>query len=954
MYGSNWARVSFLAGLCLLFPETGAARGTIDLTRDLNENPAPADKAGAGAARPVAIGGQLFFAGRDAEHGVELWASDGTEAGTRLVRDIQPGAAGSFPERFLDVGGIAYFVADDGTHGGELWRSDGTAGGTWMVRDIMRGHAESDTWNLIELNGILLFNADDGIAASELWRSDGTKAGTFLVKDIWPGPEHGGPQKMLRVGDLVYFVAMDAAHGKELWVTDGTGSGTRRVTDINPGPADSIFCRRAQPLVELGGEVFFSADDGVHGYELWKTDGTANGTTLVRDILPGPDSSNALPMLEAGGYVYLNAGLQRGELWVSDGTEAGTRRISENVWNRRGMIAAAGERVFFIGNPEQRASKGHQLWITDGTAAGTELLADVLTTVGVCQPRHFIRDLHAVGDRVYFAARTTGGDEELWTSDGTSAGTRKVVDVVAEGGCDPRDFASLDGIVYYVADDQVAGAELWRSDGTAEGTWLVRDNFASTDDFALRGELVPFRDEVLFAGTTGLFRSDGTGSGTHVISGTESITIASNVVSRSAIVATSEQALFWSVEPGGAALWRLADPSQAPERVEDFPGTRSVGAVALGDDVFFVTTYDRGGRLWRTDGSEIEDVFDFTPEGLDISERLFATDDLVFFTAFDSENSWELWRTDGTEAGTFMTRDNNRFGPGLNFQFVNPAGDLLYFTGNDGMNGWEMWRSDGTEAGTFMLADIDPGSLSGASYVPERAVTDSGRLIFVRNQESDEDGNERPDEIWTSDGTSEGTRLVTPLPGSGSRDEGMFAIGDVAYFSVYNQGRQLWRTDATRAGTYPVWRDSLREFTATGRAVYFTTFSRSVPGGTSTLWVTDGTPSGTQRLGQVAGDFLTMQLSTLVDAEGKLFLFGDDGVHGFEVLTASCGNGRIDGDEQCDQGDANGAGSCSVACVRQSTGDRVFAPLKRRGEGPPPPTRRLVGGRTGRTFVPSR
>lgn len=952
MYGSNWARLSLFAGLCLLWPATGETRGTIDLTRDLNEDPAPAHKAGAGAARPVAIGGQLFFAGRDAEHGIELWASDGTEAGTRLVLDIHPGATGSFPERFVGVGGIAYFAADDGTHGEELWRSDGTADGTWMVRDIMPGQAESDTWNLIELNGILLFNADDGVAASELWRSDGTKRGTYLVKDLWPGPEHGGPQKMLRVGDLVYFVAMDETHGKELWVTDGTRAGTRRVTDINPGPADSVFCRRAQPLVELGGEVFFSADDGVHGYELWKSDGTADGTTLVRDIVPGRDSSNAVPMLEAGGYVYLNAGLQRGELWVSDGTEAGTRRISENVWNRRGMIAAVGNRVFFIGNPSQRASKGHELWITDGTVAGTELLVDVLNEVGVCQPRHFIRDLHAVDGRVYFAARTTGGDEELWTSDGTTAGTRKVVDVVADGGCDPRDFASLNGIVYYVADDQVAGAELWRSDGTAEGTWLVRDNFASTDDFELRGNLMPFRDEVLFAGPTGLFRSDGTESGTHVVPGTESITVAHNVVSRPAIVATSQYALFWSEAADGTTLWRVDDPSQIPTRIDDFPDTRTVGAVAFGDDVVFVTKYGRGGRLWRTDGSEVEAIFDFTPNGLDISERLFANDALVFFTAFDSENSWELWRTDGTEAGTFMTRDNNRFGPGLDFQFANPAGDLLYFTGNDGMNGWEMWRSDGTEAGTFMLADIDPGSGSGVSDASERVVTDSGRLLFIRKV-YDEDGNQR-DELWTSDGTSAGTRLVTIVPGYGSSREEMFAIGEVAYFSLDNPGQELWRTDGTRTGTYAVWRDQVRDFTATDRAVYFTTFSRNVPGGTWTLWVTDGTPSGTQPLGRVAGDFLTMRLSTLVDADGKLFLMGDDGVHGFEVLTASCGNGRIDADEQCDEGSANGVGPCSVACGRQSSGDRVFAPLKRRGEGPPPPTRRLVGGRTGRTFVPSR
>lgn len=953
MNGSKWARASLVLALCVALPALADARGVIELTRDLNEDTPPPHRKGAGAARPKAIGGQIFFAGRDVETGIELWRSDGTEDGTRLVADIRPGPSGSVPERFVDVGGVAYFTADDGVHGAELWRSDGTEAGTWMVRDIMPGREESDAWNLTELNGLLLFNADDGVAASELWRSDGTEAGTYLVKDIWPGPEHGGPQKFTRVGDVIYFVATDATHGKELWVTDGTTAGTRRVTDINRGSGDSIYCRRAQPIVELNGELFFSADDGEHGFELWKTDGTTAGTTMVRDVRPGAESSNALPLLGAGGYVYFNA--DEGELWVSDGSEAGTRRISEDVYNRRGMVAALGDQALYIANPGRRGTKGHQLWITDGTPGGARLLVDVLSPAGACQPRHFIRDLFTVGDRVYFAGRTSGGDEELWSTDGTPAGTQKVVDVVADGGCDPREFTALGDTVYYVADDKVAGAELWRSDGTAVGTHLVRDLFDSTDDFVVSGDLVPFQDEILFAGVAGLYRSDGTEQGTQRIFAN---TVAKNVLSRPAVIATPNFAVFWEEDGNDSVLWRIDAPGAEPVRVQTFPGAIDVGGVAFGDEVFFATKYERGGLLWRTNGTEVEQIFDFTVDGFNISERLFATSNLVFFTAADPDHSWELWRTDGTPEGTFLTRDNNRFGPGLDFEHVDPAGELLFFTGNDGMNGWEMWRSDGTEAGTFMLEDIAPGSASGISFVDERAATASGRLFFLRERNSDEQGNRLPDQLWTSDGTEAGTRLVIEIPERGRSGAGIFVVGEIAYFTRSHRfGAMLWRTDGTRIGTRPVMQEPrVADFFATDRAIYFTTSYRSGPGFDDALWASDGTSTGTKRFARMEGDFLELQPQTIVDANGKLFLLADDGVHGFEVAAASCGNGRIEGDEQCDAGDGNGRGTCSVHCERatRSNGERVFAPLKRRGASTPPTTRRLVGGRTGRTFLPAR
>lgn len=256
-----------------------------------------------------------------------------------------------------------------------------------------------------------------------------------------------------------------------------------------------------------------------------------------------------------------------------------------------------------------------------------------------------------------------------------------------------------------------------------------------------------------------------------------------------------------------------------------------------------------------------------------------------------------------------------------------------------------------------MLKDIAPSFRSGLSTAPERALTASGRLYFIRSSVSDEDGNSLPNELWVSDGTSNGTRLITTLPASGSYHEPMPVVGEVAFFvlDADGHGRQFWRTDGTRLGTHPFSQKvRVDEYAAGRNAVYFTSRYSGEPYD-GRLWATDGTASGTRPVARFEGDFTRLRAFTLTDADGRLFLMGDDGVHGYELIAASCGNGVREADEECDGGSANGTGSCSVVCESGSgSGKREFAPLKRRGDGPPPPVRRLVGGRTGGSFLPQR
>jgi len=229
-------------------------------------------------------GDQLYFVATDDRTGVELWRSDGTDAGTVLVSDINAGIASSSPARLTDVNGVLFFRADDGNSGVELWKSDGTPSGTVLVKDVNAGKASSQPNVLTNVDGLLYFAASDGRSGIELWRSDGTATRTTLVADLHPGPSSASPKNFKRVGARLFFSATDES-GAGLWTVEGAGR--PRLVMRFAGPKDT-----ASPdwLTDINGTLFFAADDGTTGIELWRSDGTPEGTKLVKDIYPGPPS----------------------------------------------------------------------------------------------------------------------------------------------------------------------------------------------------------------------------------------------------------------------------------------------------------------------------------------------------------------------------------------------------------------------------------------------------------------------------------------------------------------------------------------------------------------------------------------------------------------------------------------------------------------------------------------
>lgn len=398
---------------------------------------AAVDESGDGAQQVFTeMGGALWFAGV-AGSGRDLWRTDATRSGTRLVVDLAgPGRTESSdgPRQLTAVGDTLFFVADDGS-GTRLWRTDGTAVGTSALLPAGTGRRNGPE-SLTAVGDTLFFTLDDAGTGRELWASDGTTESTRLVADIRPGAPGSRPLLLTAVGDRVFFAATDATHGNELWVSDGTEGGTRLVEDITPGaidpyepdpyPEDDVEPPRPyaglQPLAALGDRLLFSADDGESGDEPWISDGTPEGTRLVADIDPVAvdgeiDGSDPGPATVFGGAAYFSAGdREHGrELWRTDGTAGGTRLVADID---AGGSADPGELVEHAGRLWFTAyadETGGGLWRTDGTAEGTELVVDVTDVVGgsyANRPAY----LASTGRDLFFTSNDELLGTELWST----------------------------------------------------------------------------------------------------------------------------------------------------------------------------------------------------------------------------------------------------------------------------------------------------------------------------------------------------------------------------------------------------------------------------------------------------------------------------------------------------------------------------------------------------------
>jgi len=759
----------------------------------------------------TAVGSALFFVADDGAHGRELWVRDA--GGTRLVADLVPGLDSRTPLHLAELGGKLVFNAS-----GELWESDGTAAGTRLLANVSMT-SESNPIPLGVAGSRLLFAADDGVHGKELWATDGTTAGTALVADICPGIAGSlgnatlVPDAPIAVvaGGRLFFSAFDCTHGEELWVSDGTPAGTHWVGSGGSAPAG---------LAALGSQVFFRASDDIHGLELWVSDGTTAGTHLVTDLRPGFLPGQPLVITAFGDRVYFHAtddplGARR--LWASDGTAAGTVLISAAAGFHEGLfhgLTVAGSRLIFFADD---GIHGIEPWASDGTAAGTVPLgdfrpgADSFFLWGMfVDPDHRA----AAGGRLYFRANDGVSGHEIWSTDGTADGTRMEGDLNTQtssfavqhgGGLGVvRPFGALAGEVLFPAGDGHSGLVPWKSDGSAAGTLALADPAPPSSTVSPQ-QFTDFGDLALFAGPGGpggptssaLWRTDGTPAGTFCPAETpdcptgQPLSELTRLGDRVLFVQNAELQVTDGTADGTATL----PAGSFPASLTPFPAAGKVLLRANGSGL--------GHELWASDGTVAgtQLIKDLRPgSGSSFPGALTAAGPQVFFFATDDAGE-ELWASDGTAAGTRRVTDiRPGANPGIPFSSNMVAlGPVVLFAAGDAITGAELWRSDGTAAGTVLLRDIFPGQRSSEI----RSLVAAGtRVFFVA------DNGVHGRELWTSDGTAAGTWLVEDiLPGPGSSvPRELAVVDDLLLFAAHDgvHGAEPWASNGTAAGTFRI------------------------------------------------------------------------------------------------------------------------------------------------------
>jgi len=626
------------------------------------------DAAGANIREMTHFKGKAYFNAYDRLHGNEFWESDGTESGTQMIADIAPGPFGSLPRAFVEFNDRLYFCANQqavmsgGASGvflysfsreGDLLQIPqsykkeivtlaiplGNAMWVWNDQLVFLGRTESNGQVLWATDGVsetptLLWCDSTGdplpVQCYVKWLST-TKNALYLIDndgEIWAASR--GKTGMVRVlgegverrtnpvatiGDRLLYLHWLHDTGCELHVASTeTGSG-QLLKELRPGVSGGFNHSGKTFAITLDEKVLFAADDGVHGLELFISDGTPGGTQLLYDVYPGVKSSTP-------------------------------------EW-----FHLFGEKVLFLATDD---THGREPWITDGTPEGTKLLADL-------SPGAEFTDLHNYADvpgRVFFSATTPATGKEVFVTDGTPEGTRLFSEVISgpQGG-QPALSVITDKYLVFIANDNMHGQQLWRADLTTGASALVKVIGQSVDSTPVPpiGPLHGAGDALFFVCDTPTYGAELW----RLAQGESAPTLVTDLFpgfagSHPEQLATVGDYLFFIAESPehGSVVWLLDAKLSGgvPVTVPD-QGLREPDKLTPWKDTLYFTAHhpESGTELWclRPPYNTPELLIDICPGTCDSNPaNLSATPTRIVFTATAEDGTRSFWASGGTRDAT--------------------------------------------------------------------------------------------------------------------------------------------------------------------------------------------------------------------------------------------------------------------------------------------------------------
>lgn len=798
------------------------SRAEVSPLADLNTGPNPATAGSMINEGAVRFDGRTLFSASTLRTGRELWVSDGTPQGTRLVIDFCPGRCSGMPSsvQFTLINGDLYFSATDGIHGFELWRWRGGEDAPRMVVDLNPGAPGSAPRVLgtrsFSISGVPVVRhylaATRADVGRELWRLVSTSTPSVaLERDIVAGSASSNPASVEVIGrisaepgtDSIGLLALNADGLRVLWVL-GHGNATAPPNSIRVFDPFIVQAGRqlSTELVKVGSVTYVEVDDDNNDREeLWAIQSPSSAFQLRTAFSLG--QLTAQPGLNR--LFYTERAIAGGPtlLMVTDGTAAGTRALG-GTSTPRTLTAVSTGLIYTIVSP----SEGVQLHRSDGTAAGTTL---VRTLLAGRVPGSLT--VAATGSRTHVLL---GFDDKLWISDGFIGGTRDISGVIAAGGAGQftglLPLEDLDAIVAWTPEPG-SSAEPYFTGGSAASTVSLGNLASDSGDSdpipvaTISGRLLL---QATLPGASSQLHSlalDGTGA-LQTLPFDALTTQGSGTHFGLAWLRVLGGLLQTDGTPAGSALLDglPAFDSDGPECVIERAGVR-----------YFVAGRSTapGPQIWRSDGTSAGTVpLTALPPSSgnaaiqECRSDSFATnlarlgDDIVFPAAADNTGE-ELYRLRPDLSLSVVADINPGAGDSVPGQFVELPGRLM-FGADDGVFGRELWTSDGTGQGTRRLTDINPGNGDALTIdTSTRGLIRAGNRVFFAAFNLDTGR-----ELYVSDGTAAGTRLVRDLfagPGSafvGAGPRVAAAVGDELVFGASTTlGCTLVRSNGSLAGT---------------------------------------------------------------------------------------------------------------------------------------------------------
>jgi ELWxxDGT repeat protein len=886
----------------------------------------------------------IFASDRDASIGVEVFVTDLATNTTTLLKDIVPGSVSSSPSSFQPLGpNKVVFAAQTASNGLELWTTDGTAAGTVLAADVNPGSSgsfpnqiQTTTAAGIHYAVFSAFKGGQGFEVAIYRESDGA---IFFV-DVSAGSEESYPSNLYvhPTTAVALFSAFTTATGREPYKINFSGPAPvlSLLADVNPGPNSSTPSSFFYfPAFD---EAYFAANNGTSGVEPY-----VNNSSLG-NINPGAASSNPACFASSGAIGYFIA--QSGSafnLYAFNGAFPAviitTLPGYVNPSSCTVVNTGGGNRLIF----NSYGPNGSELWVSNFTAGGTTELRDILPGFDSSDPTHLATVGTGANQRAIFAATDLSNGREMWSTDGTAAGTNIVVNAnTGSQGSAPQLFATGANTAVFlsVTSNTSPYLSLFRSNGTTSGTALI-GSFPDKDTTQSIG--APF-----YLGTAGEkliytsaghpsygaepFASDGTAAGTGLLrdlnpGSRDSVYYNALSVNNKVIFSASGAGEAFDPEP-----WVTDGTPAGTVQLGDYwPGATGSQPKPLGvmnGFAYFIVQTPGTPKIFKTDGTPAGSEAFTLPAGFRLGlDGTVAGNQLFFLCDPNGTFNYELCKSDGTSAGTSLVKDIDGVpGTSSSPQFFASAGNRVVFMANDGVHGVELWGSDGSSAGTVLLGDLQPGAAGQSPFFSLSAEAAGKRFLTLSTPGEGL-------ELWSTDGTAAGTVRLTDLePGpinsqflSGIEHDGKL------FFSARGADGQieLYSSNGTRPGTgiffdpEPLTSSNVSSMSSIAGHLFFNAYTTTVG---PELFYVRGSDLSTLTTVFVNGSFNGVSdPNSLTSSRGKLYFQAFNSSSKYselyqmvvdacpddanKIATGSCGCGVADVDT-----DLDGSFDCNDSC----------------------------------------